>query len=107
MGDQKFDLVIDTGSSLELLLKYTDERKINSFNIQNLGFGLNGSINGVKMNTEEVTINNLVLQNVDTGIMLSEWHTYGSLGMSLWKDYIVVFNYYKNRMQLKRIGSIG
>jgi len=100
--EEPLDLMIDTGSSLELLIKVTDRKKINNHQVQNLGMGLNGRIDGVETIADELVVGDFLLTQVQTGLMVSEWHNYGSLGMKKLRDYIVVINYYKEKISVKR-----
>jgi hypothetical protein len=99
--EEPLDVMIDTGSSLELLIKVTDRKKINSYEVQNLGMGLNGRIDGVETVAEQLVLGDFSLTHVQTGLMISEWHNYGSLGMKKLQHYIVVINYYKEKISVK------
>jgi len=90
------DLMIDTGSSLGLLLKTTE---IENFEDQGsttvLGRGFNGLIEGIKTNTKRLVLQDMVIESLATGIIHSTWHNYASIGMDVLKEYTVVLNYCK------------
>lgn len=97
------ELMIDTGSSLGLLLKTTN---ITAFNYPHrekaLGLGLNGPITGYQVTSDRLRIDALEMENVPTGIVSSPWHNNASIGMAILKDYIVVVNYCKACAYFKR-----
>lgn len=97
------DLMIDTGSSLALLLKTTNISEHNwHSNEKILGLGFNGPVSGYQMISESLKIHGLEMRNVDTGIVGSNWHNNASIGMAILKDYIVVLNYCKSYACFKR-----
>jgi hypothetical protein len=100
-SEEALELMIDTGSSLELLIKVTDPKKITKYQVENLGVGLNGNINGVQTISDKLVVGNLALTHLQTGLMISEWHNYGSLGMQKLKHYIIVINYLKEKISIK------
>lgn len=88
------DLMIDTGSSLGLLLKTTS---IENFGRDGhttvLGVGFNGPVRGYQTIAERVRIRGLDIRNVSTGIVSSTWHNNASIGMEVLKNYVVILNY--------------
>lgn len=88
------DLMIDTGSSLGLLLKTTN---ISEFKHQGdetiLGIGLNGPVSGYETISNRLVLTGMEMEAVPTGIVSSEWHNNASIGMDILKDYIVILNY--------------
>lgn len=91
------NLMIDTGSTLGLLLKTSELGKY-PFPADDkvLGLGLNGPINGLRTITERLQLNGLEIKSIDTGIMHSPWHNYASLGMDVLRRYSLVLNYCKS-----------
>lgn len=90
-----YELMIDTGSSLGLLLKTTHIDDFPDGDKKILGIGFNGPILGFKTVSDKVHINDFILDNLPTGVIQSPWHNYASVGMEVLKDYIIVLNYCK------------
>lgn len=90
------ELMIDTGSTLGLLLKTTDLSSLLSAHPERvLGFGLNGPISGYSISAERLVLQDFEIKKVPAGIVSSAWHNNASIGMEVLKDYIVVVNYCK------------
>lgn len=91
-----YELMIDTGSSLGLLLKTTN---INDFktvlNERAIGIGFNGPITGYAIISERLHLDSFDIFNLPTGIIQSPWHDHASIGMQVLKDYVLVLNYCK------------
>ncbi|HEU5290123.1 MAG TPA: aspartyl protease family protein [Cyclobacteriaceae bacterium] len=87
------NLMIDTGSQLSFLLKTTNESLLNSTFPEVLGFGMSGSIEGIKTMAQTINLAGINFQNQSTGIIRSEWHNYGSMGMGILKEYALIINY--------------
>ena len=93
---RNFDLMIDTGSCLGLLLKTTNILEFSSSGNQKvLGIGLNGPLSGFETTSKKLLLHDLELEQVPTGIVSSPWHDNASIGMDVLKDYIVILNYCK------------
>ena len=91
---RNFDLMIDTGSSLGLLLKTTSISDFKKHkNEKVLGIGFNGPVSGYETIFERLMIAGMELESVPTGIVSSQWHNNASIGMEILKDYIVILNY--------------
>jgi hypothetical protein len=91
-----YDLMIDTGSSLGLLLKTTDISVFDHLRKQNvLGIGFNGPITGYETVADQLSISGFEINSVPTGIVSSPYHNNGSIGMEILKNYIVILNYCK------------
>jgi hypothetical protein len=90
------ELMIDTGSSLGLLLKTTSIEDYSHlvFN-QVMGFGFNGPLSGYTGLSEKLTLDTFEILDLPTGIVESPWHNYASIGMDVLKDYVFVLNYCK------------
>jgi hypothetical protein len=101
-GITAHQLMIDTGSSLALLLK--NSKRIRSGNKRIIGKGLNGDILGTVTKSKSIQLEGLTLENVNTNIVecQSDEMNYASLGMGILKDYIVVINYCKSYASFKR-----
>jgi len=99
-----FDVMIDTGSSLGLLLKTTDmsrfEGATNSGSV--LGRGLNGKIKGANLLAERLFLGHIEIEKIEAGIIYSPWHNYASVGMDLIAGYSLVLNYCKSYAGLKK-----
>jgi hypothetical protein len=90
------EVMIDTGSSLGLLLKTTNISEFNGDGDETvLGIGLNGPVSGFRTTSRKIKINEFEMNGVPTGIVSSDWHNNASIGMELLKDYIVILNYCK------------
>lgn len=93
---QMCDLMIDTGSTLGLLLKTTDLSYYETDTPSTiLGRGLNGDIEGFETITEQLRLSSLELNHLKTGIIKSRWHNHASIGMAILKEYSLVLNYCK------------
>lgn len=98
-----FDLMIDTGSSLGLLLKSTNVSALVSQRQEKiLGIGFNGPLSGFHITTRKVSLTGMDIEKVPTGIVSSSWHNNASIGMDILKDYILVLNYCKAYACFKR-----
>lgn len=99
------DLLIDTGSTLGLLLKSSDKTKLNAYKPDDrLGKGLNGLISGATTIAQTIKLDHYELTDVPAGIIHSPWHNHASIGMNVLKDYSIILNYAKSYVCLKRNG---
>lgn len=90
------ELMIDTGSSLGLLLKTTTiEDFAHHDNTSVLGVGFNGPVSGYHIISKKVKMPGMEMHNVATGIVSSAWHDNASIGMEVLKDYVMILNYCK------------
>jgi hypothetical protein len=97
------ELMIDTGSTLGLLVKTSDLKKFPKGNKKFvLGRGLNGEIIGVEVQTEKLQLALFEIKNVFASIIYSEWQNYASVGMDIMKEYTVVLNYCKAYIGFKK-----
>ena len=96
------ELMIDTGSSLALLLKTT---KMEGFaghrNETVLGIGFNGPLSGYEMVSKKILLDGIEMRGISTGIVSSKWHSNASIGMRVLKDYVVILNYCKSYICFK------
>jgi hypothetical protein len=91
------ELMIDTGSSLGLLLKTTDAGDFKSYSTETIiGRGLNGLLRGYQTIARKMNVNGFEMTSLPTGVVESDWENHASIGMSILKDYIVVLNYCKS-----------
>jgi predicted aspartyl protease len=106
-NDRKYDMMIDTGSTLGLLVKTTnmDEFNYNSSK-KVIGLGFNGPIYGYETQVGYMNLEGLVMTDLATGVIESPWHNYASIGMKVLKDYIVVINYFKFYACFKKLSSV-
>jgi hypothetical protein len=102
----KCDLMIDTGSALSLLFKVKDldESSFARGKKEQL-LGLNGSTNSYQLFTKKIRLNNLEMRGVRTGVMPATYKDGASIGMGLLKDYVIIFNYCKSYVCLKKLSS--
>ncbi|HEY8938434.1 MAG TPA: aspartyl protease family protein [Cyclobacteriaceae bacterium] len=98
------DLMIDTGSSLALLLKTTDIEKFKMLHrAQPVGRGLNGVVEGYDVTVDRLMIPGYEMNSLRASIIESSWHNYASIGMEILKDYAVIINYCKEYIGLKKL----
>jgi hypothetical protein len=103
-GDEyAFKIVVDTGSMFELLINSTDTRSHLTQPKEAVGKGFNGIIQGVETRADKVSLPGLSLSNIGAVLVHSKWHDYGSIGMAILKDYIIVINYHLEKIHLKEI----
>ena len=104
-GDpSRCDLMIDTGSSIGLLLKTTDvERYEHSDEPVLIGMGLNGKLYGYRTKADKLSVSGFEMEFVSAGIIESDWHNHASIGMEVLKDYIIVLNYCQSYACFKKI----
>ena len=103
-SEQACSLMLDTGSTLGLLVKTTDLQDFPAGVRQRiLGRGLNGDIMGITTQAHKVTLANFQLSSVEAGVTYSPWHNYASVGMGIMKDYVFVLNYCQAYAAFKRI----
>ena len=100
---EELDLLIDTGSSLGLLLKLNSLQAYNDNTEQSvLGQGLNGDIMGHRIISKKVALHEFEFLQVRTGIIESPWPNEASIGMEVLKEYSFVLNYCKGYMGLRK-----
>lgn len=100
---RSFDLMIDTGSCLGLLLKTTNIAEFDLYGSEEvLGMGLGGPLSGFEVKSDKLILPGLELERVPTGIILSRKHNNASLGMDALEDYIFILNYCKAYACFKR-----
>ena len=97
------NLMIDTGSQLGVLIKTTNNDLLKSEFSVILGVGMSGNIHGIKTMAEHVQLNGISFYNQPAGIILSEWHNYGSIGMDVFKEYVLIINYIGAYACLKKL----
>lgn len=99
------DLMLDTGSALGLLLKTTDAKKFfNGISKKILGYGLNGGVMGNEVTTDKIILETFeIIRPMMAGIIWSAYHNYGSVGMEIMKDYVIVLNYCKAYVGFKQL----
>ena len=97
------DLMIDTGSSLGLLIKTTDAKKLQQGNKIKLGRGFNGSVMGVRVAPDRLLLDTFEVSVIDASITQSSWQNHASVGMEIMKDYAIVLNYCQSYAGFKRL----
>ncbi len=97
-------LMIDTGSSLGLLLKTTDLKRFEGKEFStNLGFGFNGAIHGYQTRAKQLELEGFLMNMIPAGVIQSQWHNYASIGMGVLKGYSIVLNYCKEYVGFKKL----
>lgn len=100
---QPCDLMIDTGSSLGLLLKTTDLNKyLPEGPTAVLGRGFNGDLEGSEAQADKLLLAHYEMNKLPAGIVYSPWHNYASIGMEVMKHYSIVLNYCKAYVGFKK-----
>jgi hypothetical protein len=99
------DLMIDTGSSLGLLLKTTDLKKfkISGSKDKIIGRGFNGLIKGFDLMADKLSMTNFEISYLPASVTHSPWHNYASIGMDILKDYAIILNYCKEYICFKKL----
>jgi hypothetical protein len=101
---QSCDLMIDTGSSLGLLLKTSDlKRYPTDGQISVLGRGFNGNLQGMEALADKLLLAHYEIKKIPAGIVYSPWHNYASVGMDIMKHYSIVLNYCKAYAGFKKV----
>jgi Aspartyl protease len=91
-----YDVMLDTGSALGLLLRFADPKKFGSDTPkQILGRGLSGNVMGTVTWAEKLILETYEINALVAGVSWSATHSYGSIGMGVMKDYTIVLNYCK------------
>ena len=98
------DVMIDTGSAMSLLLKVKNlqESDYKYAGRQEL-VGLNGSTTSYRTISNKVQLNNVVMKGVQTGVIPSQHKNDASIGMGVLKNYVIIFNYCKSYICLKKL----
>ena len=97
------DVMIDTGSSLGLLLKTTDVGQYETDGTPKvIGRGLNGMLEGTEIFASKLLFPGFELNRLSTNIVASPWHNYASIGMATLKEYAIIINYCKAYVCLKK-----
>jgi hypothetical protein len=92
--NQQWPLMIDTGSTLGLLLKTSDLSPFSSFCQETVvGRGFNGLLKGYRTKLKKMILKGLQLQGVAIGVVESTRTNQASIGMNILKDYVVILNY--------------
>ncbi|HYC85800.1 MAG TPA: pepsin/retropepsin-like aspartic protease family protein [Chryseosolibacter sp.] len=92
----KFDVIIDTGSSLGFLLQTTDASVFsNGVKPSVVGRGLNGNITGYQTRLKKMITGKLVIVQPPVAVSESSQGDRASIGMDILKNYIVILNYCK------------
>jgi hypothetical protein len=95
---RNLNLMIDTGSSLGLLVK-TDETIAGKSVV--VGRGLNGLVTGLKKESKALLIESMRL-SINSADIVTSWNGYSTLGMEILKEYSLILNYSKSYAGLKR-----
>lgn len=105
MKSHQFSVMIDTGSSLGLLLKTTDMGQYQANTLVVVGRGLNGLLMGYEATVERLAFNGFEINDLATNIVESPWYNHASIGMGILKDYVVVLNYCKSYACFKKMAA--
>lgn len=104
-------LLVDTGSSLGLTLFSADvELFTKSSESNTIGIGLAGRVTGFELFVNHLLLGSLKVEPRKAYLVNVDHHPddafelAGSLGAQFWKDHIVIFDYPRSKMLLKKIG---
>ncbi|HYF70193.1 MAG TPA: retropepsin-like aspartic protease [Ohtaekwangia sp.] len=101
---QQFSLMIDTGSTLGLLLKTSSSREATTKGKRSvLGRGFNGIMEGILRKSKKLILHKMEIDMTETAVVYSSSYTHASLGMEVLKDYSLILNYSKAYAGLKKI----
>lgn len=100
---QHFNLMIDTGSTLGLLLKTSTSAESAKGKRSILGRGFNGIMEGILRQSKKLIIHKMEIDMTETAVVYSSSDTHASLGMNVLKDYSLILNYSKSYAGLKKI----
>ena len=64
---------------------------------------MSGTIEGISTMAQTINLAGINFQNQSTGIILSAWHNYGSIGMGVLKEYALIINYTGAYAGLKKL----
>ena len=96
-------LMLDTGSSLGLLMKTSDLKKIPAGKSKVLGRGFNGNVMGVETVASRLLLDTFEMTSINTGVTYSDWQNHASVGMEVMRNYTVVLNYCKSYAGFRKV----
>jgi hypothetical protein len=99
---QSLDVMIDTGSSLGLLLKSDNRQQYPAGRQAVLGRGLNGLIEGTTLQADGLALAKFQFKRLAAGVVYTDWSSTSSIGMDVLSNYSMVLNYCKGYAGLKR-----
>lgn len=97
-----YDIMIDTGSALGLMLRSKDEALFAEQPQHILGRGLNGNVSGIVKWAQKLILETFEINIGHVEVSQSDWHTHGSIGMAIIKDYSIILNYCKGYAGFKK-----
>ena len=101
--EASFDMMLDTGSVLGVLIRSNKGNFLNDASKQILGKGLNGNVWGTAKWAQKMVLETFVITIPEVNIYRSDWHSHGSIGMAIIKDYSLVLNYCKGYVAFKKL----
>lgn len=100
--EETLDMLVDTGSSLSILLTTSDKKRLPSKAARKmLGMGLNGFIMGSNSIAKFVQLNDYTATNVPVSTTYSALHNHASVGMAFLKNYSIIINYLRGYIGLR------
>jgi predicted aspartyl protease len=100
--EETLDMLVDTGSSLSILLTTSDKKGLPSkVSRKILGMGLNGFIMGSNSVAKFLHLNDYTATNVQVALTYSPMHNYASVGMAFLKNYSIIINYLRGYIGLR------
>jgi hypothetical protein len=97
-----YEVMIDTGSVLGLLLRSRDEAFFDEQPQHVLGRGLNGNVRGIVKWARKLILETFEINIAHVEVSRSDWHSHGTIGMAIIKDYNIVLNYCKGYAGFKK-----
>jgi hypothetical protein len=100
--EETIDMLVDTGSSLAVLLTTSDKKRMPPKAARKiLGMGLNGFIMGSNSVAQFLHLAEYTATNVPVATTYSPFHNYASVGMGFLKNYSVIINYVRGYIGLR------
>lgn len=101
-GDMSSEMLVDTGSTLSILVKSSDkESRARKGSIEVLGMGINGIIQGSRTVAHHLQLYEYAVAEVPVAITYSPWHDYSSIGMGFLKNYSLIINFVEGYIGLR------
>lgn len=102
-NDMVSEMLVDTGSSLSVLLTSSDKKHIGpKSKMTVLGRGINGKLMGSRTVARHLQLNAYTAADVPVALTYSPRHNYASIGMAFLKNYSVIINCVQGYLGLRQ-----
>lgn len=101
-GSRPIDLMIDTGSTLGLLIK-SNKDDLSQDQATIIGRGLNGPLKAIQKKSRSLIFPTISLSIETADIIHSHWSNLSSIGMNVLREYSLILNYSKAYAGFKKI----